>query len=157
MKALLNISVLLLLFFAASSHCFADLMLSKIGSPKDCPEGLIIKATLNDGMIAFDVDVDPEQIAHAGELYKGRVKANAFLNVATSEGQTAFVNLHGAPEGKSIRYQFRISPSAAKSSDLRIGVHLYEKSGRPTFGGGHSLQIHLAGFVPQLGKKMEPR
>ncbi|MCI0541475.1 MAG: hypothetical protein L0Z50_40260 [Verrucomicrobiales bacterium] len=108
-------------------------------------------------MIEFDVDVDAEKIAHADELYKGRVKANAFLSIAADGQEIARVNLHGATEGNRTRYHFRISPSAAKSSELQLGVHLYEKNGRPTFGGGVSMQIFLAGFEPTLEDKTNPK
>src|SRR5688572_28135882 len=128
-----------------------------IHSPKQCPQGLSIKSKESDGMIAFDVDVDAEEIANAGELYKGRVRASAFLNIATSEQQIAFVPLHGAAAGKRTRYQFRISPSAAKTSELQLGVHLYEKDGMATVGGGVSMQIHLAGFELERDGKTQPK
>jgi len=133
----------------------ADLMLLKIRGPEHCPEGLTIKSKASDGMLAFEISVDAEEVAHAGELYKGQVRANAYVKIATSEQQIAFVNVHGTTEGKTTRYQFRISPQAAKTSELQLGVHLYEKDGRPTFGGGVSMQIHLAGFEPKVEKTDE--
>ncbi len=133
----------------------ADLRLRTIRAPQDCPEGLTIKTKAKDGVIEFDVSIDPEQVAHAGELYKGRVKANALLKIATPQEPIATV----APQGTVLRedrpgesrrtgYQFRLSASAAKSSELQLAVSLYEKDGMPTFGGGVSLQIYLAGFEP---------
>ena len=54
-------------------------------------------------------------------------------------------------------YHFSISPSAAKTSELQLGVSLYEKDGRPTVGGGKSMQIHLAGFEPKMEEKTKPK
>ena len=153
-KAAFAIALLIIL---SGALIRADLMLMKIDSPKQCPEGLSIKSKATNGMIEFDVDVNAEKLAHAGDLYKGRVKANAFLSVATPEEQVAWVSLHGAVEGPRTRYHFRISPSAAKSSELQIGVHLFEKDGMATIGGGVSMQIFLAGFAPTLAEKTEPR
>jgi len=86
----------------------ADLMLLTIRAPKECPDGLTIKSKASNGMIEFDVSVDAEEIAHAG------VKSRADLKVTTSEQQIASVSEHGATEGKRTRYQFSISPAAAK-------------------------------------------
>lgn len=133
----------------------ADLMLMTIRAPKQCPDGLTIKSKANKGMIDFDVYVDAEEIAHAGELYKGRVGAHAILNIAMAEQQIACVVVHGGTEGKRTHYQFRISPSAAKTSELQLGVSLYEKDGFPTIGGGVSMQVHLAGFEPKMEKTDE--
>ena len=146
-----------LAFLAFAQSANADLMLFKISAPKECPDGLTIKTKASNGMIEFDVEVDAEQIAHAGELYKGRVRAHAFLNIATSEQQIAFVAVNGALKGKRTRYQFSISQSAAKTSDLQLGVDLYEKDGHPTLGGGVSLQVHLAGFEPKMEEKTKPK
>lgn len=154
-KAAFAIAALLIILPGALIR--ADLMLMKIDSPKQCPEGLSIKSKATNGMIEFEVDVNPETLAHAGELYKGRVKANAFLSIATPEMQIARVNLHGAVEGQRTSYHFRISPSAAKSSELQLGVHLFERDGRATFGGGVSMQIFLAGFEPTPDEKTKPR
>jgi hypothetical protein len=103
-------------------------------------------------MIEFDVYVDSDAIA-SNELYKGRARANAVLIIATAQEQIASVVVHGSPEGKGGRrtwYQFRIAPSAAKTSELQLGVSLYEKGGTPTLGGGRSMQIYLAGFGPKM-------
>ncbi|MCI0541468.1 MAG: hypothetical protein L0Z50_40225 [Verrucomicrobiales bacterium] len=149
------VTITALLIIVPCALLRADLMLMKIHSPKQCPDGLSIKSEVNNGMIEFNVDMDAEKIAHADELYKGRVKANAFLRIATAGQEIAWVNLHGATEGNRTRYHFRISASAAKSSELQLGVHLYEKDGRPTFGGGVSMQIALAGFEPKVEAKMK--
>src|SRR5262249_29826972 len=136
--------VAVLLLSAQRSN--ADLMLYTIRSPKDCPDGLTIKSKGTDGgMIELDVYVDSDAIA-SNELYKGRARANAVLKIATAQEQTASVVVHGSPEGKGGRrtwYQFRIAPSAAKTSELQLGVSLYEKGGTPTLGGVRSLQIYL--------------
>jgi hypothetical protein len=124
-------------------------MLLGIHSPEECPDGLIIKSKFSDGMLVFDVEVDREEVAHAGELYKGRVGAHALLDIATPGQKVASVTLEGEAKGKRTHYQFRISPAAAKTSELQLGVSLYEKDGMPTIGGGVSLQIHLAGFEPK--------
>src|SRR5688500_12307150 len=157
MKTVFNISALAFLLVAVSSQCFALIRMSDIHSPKECPEGLIIKSTLSNGMIKFDVEVDTEVITNAGELYQGRTGAHALLNIAASEQQVASVTLHGAVKGKRTSYQFRISPSAAKTSKLALGVNLYEKNGLVTIGGGVDLQIHLAGFEPKMKEKSKPK
>src|SRR4051794_9613570 len=77
----------------------ADLILFTIRAPEQCPEGLTIKTKASDGMIQFDVSIDAEEIAHAGELYKGRVRADAHLKIATADQQIAFVAVHGTAEG----------------------------------------------------------
>ena len=131
----------------------ADLMLLTVSTAKEYPDGLTIESKAGkDGMIQFDVYVDAEEIAHADEAYKGRVKAHAVLNIATAEAQVASVVVHGSAEGKRTSYQFRMAPSAAKTSELQLGVSLYEKDGMPTIGGGVSMQVHLAGFVPKMEK-----
>jgi hypothetical protein len=134
----------------------ADIMLHTIHDPKDCPDGLIIKSKATDGgMIQFDVYVDSDAIAN-NELYKGRARAKAVLKIATAQEQIASVVVHGSPEGKGggrTWYQFTIAPSAAKTSELQLGVSLYEKDGMPTLGGGHSMQIYLVGFQPKNGKE----
>jgi hypothetical protein len=79
-KAAFAITALLIILPGALIR--ADLMLMKIDSPKQCPEGLSIKSRAANGMIEFDVDVDAERIAHAGELYKGRVRAEWRLDSA---------------------------------------------------------------------------
>jgi hypothetical protein len=133
----------------------ADIMKHTIHGPKDCPDGLTIKSKATDrGMIQFDVYVDSDAIA-SNELYKGRARANAVLRITTAQEQIASVVVHGSPEGKGGRrtwYQFSIAPSAAKTSELQLGVSLYEKDGMPTLGGGHSMQIYLAGFEPKREK-----
>jgi len=106
-------------------------------------------------MIDFDVHVDAEQIANAGELYKGRVHPYVCLNIATSEQEIASIHLHSAAKGKNTRYHFRISPFAAKTSKLELGVYLFEKKqkGLPaisTVGGSVRMQVHLAGFEPKV-------
>ena len=54
MKALFALTVLLLSL--SGSQCLADLMLFKISNPSHCPEGLIIKTKLTDGLIQFDIE-----------------------------------------------------------------------------------------------------
>jgi hypothetical protein len=135
----------------------ADLKLLTIRAPEHCPAGLTIKSKADGGMTAFDISVDAEQIAHAGELYKGRVRAQAYLKIATSDEQIARVRVHEATDGQQTRFQFRISPSAAKTSELQLGLSLYEQDGRPTFGGGVSMQIHLAGFEPKVEQTDEAK
>ena len=136
----------------------ADFELMTIRAPKQCPDGLTIKSkTGKDGMIQFDVYVDAEEVAHADELYKGRVKAHAVLKIAAAEGQIASVVVHGSAEGKRTWYQFCVSPSAAKASELQLGVSLFEKDGFQTLGGGVSMQIHLAGFEPKMEKTDEAK
>jgi len=130
----------------------AFLMLLRIRTPQQCPDGLTVKSKPGTGgMIAYDVSVDAEEIAHAGELYRGRVRAHAVLKLATSQQQIASVTLHGATEGSRTRYQFTTSRSAAKASELQLGVSLYEKDGFATVGGGVSMQVYLAGFAPPEG------
>jgi hypothetical protein len=144
------VAVGVLLLLAQRSN--ADIMLHKIYGPKDCPDGLTIKSKATDGgMIQFDVYVDPDAIAN-NELYKGRARANAVLQVATAREPVASVVVQGSPEGKGGRrtwYQFSVAPSAAKTSELQLGVSLHEKDGMPTLGGVHHMQIHLAGFGPE--------
>jgi hypothetical protein len=134
----------------------ADIMLHTIRGPKDCPDGLSIKSkATDDGMIQFDVYVDSDTIAN-NELYKGRARAKAVLKIATAREQIASVVVHGSPEGKGGErtwYQFSIAPSAAKTSELQLGVSLYEKDGMPTLGGARSMQIYLAEFQPKMEKK----
>lgn len=154
-KAAFAITALLIIMPCALVR--ADLMLMKIDSPEQCPQGLSIKSKTSNGMIEFNVEVDAEKIAHADELYRGRVKANAFLKIATARQEIAWVNLHGAAEGKYTRYHFRISPSAAKSSELQLGVHLFEKDGMATVGGGVSMQVFLARFEPKMGEQTKPK
>lgn len=136
-------------------RAYADIMRSTIHGPKDCPDGLTIKSKATDGgMIQFDIYVDADPIAN-NELYKGRARASAVLKIATAQEQIASVVVHGSPEGKGGRrtwYQFTIAPSAAKKSELQLGVSLYEKGGMPTLGGGRSMQIYLAGFEPKMEK-----
>ena len=131
----------------------AVVMLLKIDSPEQCPEGVTISSKARDGMIQFDVAIDPEQVAHAGELYKGRVRSSAFLDIVSGQEKVAFVSLDGNTEKNQTRYFFRLSPAAVKSSELQLGVSLYEKDGHPTVGGGVSLQIKLAGFEPKPEQK----
>jgi hypothetical protein len=149
MKSILTLSVLTALLLGASSQCFAFSMRLDIHSLKECPDGLTIRSKLSDGMIVFDVEVDPEEVARAGELYKGRVAANALLDVAVPGQKIASTTLHGETKGRSTRYQFRISPVAAKTSELNLGVSLHEKNGMVTVGGGVSMKIQLGGFEPK--------
>ena len=129
----------------------ADLMLFTVDGPKRCPDGLTIKSKAGkDGLVQFDVSVDPEQISH-NESYKGRIKPHAVLQIAKGEEQLASVALHGSTEGKQTQYQFSVSP-AATTSELQLGVSLYEKDGSPTFGGDVRMQIRLAGFEPKTEK-----
>lgn len=130
-----------------------ELMLHKIATPEQCPEGVTIKSKAREGMIEFDVAIDPEQVAHAGELYKGRVKSSAFLDIVAGGEKLAFVNLQGTTEKQWTQYFFCVSPSAMKSTELQLGVSLYEKDGFPTLGGGVGMQIKLAGFEPRPDKK----
>jgi hypothetical protein len=134
---------------ACNSSLRADLMLFKIRTPDQCPEGLTIKAKLVEGLIQFDVAIDAEKIANAGELYKDRATAQAFLKIDLADQPVAWAALHGGKEGRLTSYQFRLSPAAAKSSELQLGVSLFEKDGFATLGGGVSLQIFLAGFEPK--------
>jgi hypothetical protein len=64
MKTFINISILGVLLISAPSPCFAVLMLHEISSPEQCPEGLIIKSKVSNGMIEFDVTVDADKIAN---------------------------------------------------------------------------------------------
>jgi hypothetical protein len=127
----------------------AELLLSDIRSPKHCPEGLAIKSkVVSDGLIQFDISLDAEDVAHAGELYKGRVSAYAVLQIGSDEQRVATITPQATKEGKLTRYQFRLSPAMAKVSELQLGVSLFEKDGFKTLGGGHTLRIYLAGFEP---------
>jgi len=135
----------------------ADLKLHKIRAPEHCPDGLTITAKANEGMIDFDVSVNAEEVAHAGELYKGRVKARAYLQIAAADQQLAYIRLHETIDAQRTRFQFRISPSAAKSSELHLGVNLFEKNGFATVGGGASMQIYLAAFVQMVDKAEEAK
>jgi hypothetical protein len=134
----------------------ADSMHFTISVPEECPEGLKVESKAGkDGMLQYDVCVNAEQVAHAGELYKGRVKAHAILKIATAESQVASVVVHGSAEGKRTWYQFCISPSAAKTSEIQIGVSLFEKDGMQTIGGSVAMQVRLAGFVPNTEKNKQ--
>lgn len=138
-----------------SSH--ADLMLETIRGPQQCPPGFTVKTTAGkEGMIDFDVTVDAEEVAHAGALYRGRVRPSAFLQIGGPDQPLASIGVQGNTEGRSTRYRFRLLPSAARTSELQIAVSLYEKGGKPTFGGGVTLQVHLAGFEPS-GKSGEAK
>ncbi len=140
--------ITLAVVFLANARSEADLMLMTIREPGDCPKALTIKSKMNAPMVDFEIAVDPEAIER-NELYRGRIHANAIVQVADAAGAVASLAVQGTKEGKWTRYQVRLSPSAAKHSELQIGVSLYEKNGRPTLGGGVSLRIHLAGFVPK--------
>lgn len=144
--ALVAVVVAIAVILAPFQKSNADSMLWTIQTSKQCPEGLTIKSKLSNSMIVFDVYVDAEKIANAGELYKGQVGSYAHLNIATSQQQIAIVTVHGAAEGERTHYQFSISPSAAKTSELQLGVYLFEKDGFQTLGGGVSMQIPLGGF-----------
>jgi hypothetical protein len=141
------VAVVLSLCLSKASR--AELMLFKIRAPGDCPEGLTIKSKMVEGLVQFDVTIDAEKIAHAGELYKDRAHAQAFLKIDLADQPVAWAALHGGKEGRLTSYQFRVSPAAAKSSELQLGVSLFEKDGFATLGGGVSLQIFLAGFEPR--------
>lgn len=148
MKALTG--VLLVAAFAGmlwpcrSSH--AVVLQHTIHSPKDCPSGLSIKSKAVDvKMLEFDVSLNPEQIATRG---KGRVGAYAFLSIGPSDQRVATVTVQGVEDGKRIRYQFRLSPAAAKSSELQLSLSHFEEDGSQTVGGGVILEIHLAGWAP---------
>ena len=149
-------SMFALLAVAQALVCYstvsAELMLFKIRTADQCPEGLTIKAKPVDGLIQFDVTIDAEKIANAGELYKDRAHAQAFLKIDLADQPVAWVSLHGGKEGRLTSYQFRVSPAAAKSSELQLGVSLFEKDGFATVGGGVSMQIFLAGFEPKSAK-----
>jgi hypothetical protein len=120
-----------------------------IRKAEHCPEGLTVKSKVGKGgMIEFDVSLDADKIAHAGELYRGQVGANAYLQIGAREQQLASVTVQGDKEGKQTRYRFRLAPSAVRTSELQLSLSLYEKDGLPTLGGGVSMQIPLAGFEP---------
>jgi len=138
-----------------SAH--ADLMLETIRGPQQCPPGFNVKTRAGSGgMIDFDITVDAEEVAHAGALYRGRVRPSAFLQIGSPEHPLASIAVQGNTEGRSTRYRFRLLPSAARISELQIAVSLYEKDGKPTIGGGVTLQVHLAGFEPS-GKPAEAK
>jgi hypothetical protein len=68
-------------------------------------------------------------------------------------GFASSINLAGEPlpdADYQTWYQFSIAPFAAKTSELHLGVSLYEKDRMPTVGGGRSIQIYLAGFQPKM-------
>lgn len=147
MKTIFRTAILAVFLGLSSGTSNAELMLLKVDAPRACPPGLTVAAKRVDGMIQFDVAVDAESVAHADEIYKGRVKANAILKLANADQQLASVTVLGAIEGKLTRYQFSVAPSAAKSSELQLGVWLHEKDGTPTLGGGVSIVIQLGGFA----------
>jgi len=146
--ALIAVSLALL----SSSPASAELMLFKIRTVDQCPAGLTIKSKPVEGLIQFDVTIDAEKIANAGELYKDRAHAQAFLKIDLADQPVAWAALHGGKEGRLTSYQFRVSPAAVKSSELQLGVNLFEKDGFATLGGGISMQIFLAGFEPKAEK-----
>jgi hypothetical protein len=132
----------------------AVLTLSKIQAPEDCPDGLTIKTTAKNGMIEFDVSIDVEKIANAGELYKGRVKSKAHLDISMSpEQKLAYVQLQGMPDSKPTRYHFSVAPPVIKSSKLYLSTSLFEKDGDPTLGGGVTIEVQLEGFGPKASGK----
>lgn len=123
--------------------------LMKVREPRECPKGLKIESqTLDGGMIGFDVTVDAEEIAQPGELYRGRVRSHAYLDLSSKGKPLGFLRLHGSPEGRRTGYWFRLTPDAARESELQVGTALFEKDGHPTLGGGVTLQITLAAFLP---------
>jgi hypothetical protein len=158
MRALSRIALLAVAQgLACCSSASAELMLFKIRTADQCPEGLTIKSKTVEGLIQFDVTVDAEKIANAGELYKDRAHPQAFLKIDLADQPVAWVTLHGGKEGRLTSYQFRVSPAAARSSELQLGVSLFEKDGFATLGGGVSMQIYLSGFEPKAEKAGEAR
>src|SRR5262245_11412523 len=96
----------------------AVIKLPKVTDLEECPDGLTITTRAdkdNKEMIEFDVAVDAEKVAHAGELYKGRVRPSAHLSIATAKEQVAFVQVQGTTRGKQTHYYFSISSAAAKT------------------------------------------
>lgn len=139
-----GLTVLLLTFQRAG----ADLTRQSIYAPQHCPDGLTLKSrVVSGGMLEFEVSLNAEQAVNAGAAYRGKVRPEAYLKVRLPDQQVAAVNLKGIAEGKQTRYSFRLSPSAARSSDLQLEVSLYEKDGKPA-PGGVAYQVFLAGFPP---------
>jgi hypothetical protein len=103
-----------------------------IRAAEQCPESLTIKSkAVSGGMIEYDVSLDAEEIADASELYQDRVRSHARLIVGAPQQQIALVTVHGTTEGKRTRYQFRLAPAAARTSELQLAISLHEKTAGP--------------------------
>lgn len=156
MSAFAKIAFAVAVLLLPAERSNADIIHHTVYGPKDCPSGLTIKSKATDGgMLQFDAYVDVDAIAN-NERYRGRAQANAILKIATAQEQIASVAVRGSAEPEGRRrtwYQFSVAPSAAKTSELQLGVSLYETDEMPTLGGGHSVQTHLAGFEPEMKKK----
>jgi hypothetical protein len=152
------IVILLAAVTAVPSHALADLMVFKIDKPTDLPAGLTIESKRrDDGMIQFVVYINTDTVVNS-ELYKGRTRSNAHLNLATDREQIASVALQPSPERGTNRtwYQFSVAPSAINTSEFQLSVSLFEADGMPTLGGGRIMQIKLAGFQPKANTDTKP-
>ena len=128
-----------------------------VTGPKDLksPEegGPALKITskrLENGLIEFAVRIDAEAVEHVGkgDLYEGRVTAGGHLDLSTGGKPLASIQLNAVKEKKETVFWFSVAESLAETSKVTLNTHLWEKDGRPTFGGGHTFVISLQGFLP---------
>jgi hypothetical protein len=149
MRALAIIAVAGVAIVLPCPRSSADLMLLTIRAPRQCPDGLTIKSKAGDGgLLEYDVAVDAEEVAHAGALYRGRVRSLAILKLKVSGQEAASVSVSPVNVGRRTHYYFSLAPSAARTSELQLSVSLFEKDGFATIGGGVSMQVQLSGFEP---------
>jgi hypothetical protein len=128
-------------------------ILSEVTSPRDCDTYLkITSKPTKQGLIEFIIRIRPEEAAHAGELYRGRVKAIGHLTISSADAPLATMLVHQGSDkesGKQVaEYRFELSRQLAKYSIFSLSLSLFEKNGMSTIGGGHAFKIHLDGFLP---------
>lgn len=135
--------------FGFARKADAVTILMAIDEPKQCPKALNIKAkAVKGGMVDFVVQMDAAAIADPGNHYNGRVREAAYLEIATPEQKIGSVNVKCQKQDGNSRYSFRLARIAAQASQLHIALNLFEEDGLAIVGGGVSMEIRLAGFVP---------
>jgi hypothetical protein len=120
-----------------------------ITSPKECGDHLKVTAERSaDKLIRYVVRINPETVTSAGQLYSGRVKSSAYLELASANENLASVAVEPQIAKRETEFRFRIAEHLAERSTLIISTNLYEKDGMPTLGGGVVYRIALKGFPP---------
>lgn len=137
------------LFCSFVGETSADIILTDIKSSKDCAAFLkVTSKQTKQGLIEFVVRIQPEEATHAKDLYHDRVRSEGRLQISSADLILAAMMVHKALDRDVAEFRFELAPQVAKYSVFTISASLFEKNGRPTFGGGKTFRIHLDGFLP---------
>jgi hypothetical protein len=91
----LAIVVSAVLLFSPTERATAVSFVWDIKTPKECGDALqVASKRTKQGLIEFVIRMRPEEVANAGDLYRGRVGAQGYLEISSADSKLATMLVH---------------------------------------------------------------